>query len=323
MELFESDGVALQERDFEILLGLFECRVMTLSHITGLYFGGKSEAAKKRIQKLKAGGYLWERTRRIGDPSVLHIGKKAYTALQTHGRLTAFPNIGLAAFDKRAQVSALTLRHELEVIEVRAAFFEAVRKQPQLSIVEFGTWPALHQFTAHHTSSQFGRRELTVKPDGFIRIREAATDGTFEHMFFLEVDRSTETQEIIAQKAACYLSYYQSGGLALRFGKEREDFKDFPFRVLMVFRNQERRNNAAERLLQNNPPILTQVWLATLPDVNIAPLEEIWLRPRDYLTVTEGTRFDPVRRPRNAPYFRESERERLIAAEASRHGLFG
>src|SRR4051812_13098621 len=72
------NGVDLQERDFDILAGLFECRVMTLAHVTDLYFDGKSEAAKKRVQKLKAAGLLRERKRRIGDPSVLHIGMKAF-----------------------------------------------------------------------------------------------------------------------------------------------------------------------------------------------------------------------------------------------------
>lgn len=279
---FARNGIQLQDRDLEILGGLFECRVMTLAHIAEFYFDGKSEAAKKRVQKLKAAGYLRERKRRLGDPSFLHIGTKAFTALKQRGNLEQFPNIGTTAFEKRAQVSDLTLRHELDVMTVRAAFFRAVREHPALSIVQFSTWPALFQFSARHLSSVHGRRELLLKPDGFIRIHEKTLQGTIEHMFFLEVDRSTESQEIVAQKAACYIDFYHSGGMALRHGKPRQDFKSFPFRTLMVFKTVERRNNALRRLCENMPPVMTLAWAATLRDVSKSPLAAIWKRPKDW-----------------------------------------
>lgn len=275
------NGVELQERDFDLLVGLFECRVMTLAHLTELYFGGKSEAAKKRVQKLKAAGLLRERKRRVGDPSILHIGTKTFSVLRESGRLDRFPAMNITAFEKRALVSDLTLRHELEVMDVRAAFFRAIQENPHLSILEFGTWPALYQFTARHTSPALGRRELLVKPDGFIRIQEETADGTFEHSFFLEVDRSTESQEIIAQKAACYLDFYQSGGMAIRAGRIRKDFKEYPFRVLMVFKSIQRQNNALKHFLLNTPPILTQVWATTFIEASLSPLNRIWLRPKD------------------------------------------
>jgi predicted nucleic acid-binding protein len=52
--------VELQERDLAILQGLFESRLMTLNHVTHLYFNGHSEAAKKRIQRLKEDRYVRE-----------------------------------------------------------------------------------------------------------------------------------------------------------------------------------------------------------------------------------------------------------------------
>ena len=38
------------------------------------------ESAKKRVQKLKADGYIGERARRTGEPSILHLTKKAFMA---------------------------------------------------------------------------------------------------------------------------------------------------------------------------------------------------------------------------------------------------
>ena len=105
---------------------------------------------------------------------------------------------------------------------------------------------------------------MLVKPDGFVRLHEKATDGDlFEHFLFLEVDRSTEHRETLARRAFGYQDFYRRGGLAVRCGATSEEYRDFPFRVLMVLRNEERRNNMAERLLQNDPPVLTMVWLTT------------------------------------------------------------
>jgi hypothetical protein len=47
--------VQLQKRDLAVLRGLFESRVMSAAHIAALYFEGKAEAAKKRLQKDKGG----------------------------------------------------------------------------------------------------------------------------------------------------------------------------------------------------------------------------------------------------------------------------
>lgn len=322
MESNGSRRIDLQPRDLEILLGLFECRVMSLRHVAVLYFDGKTEAAKKRVQKLKQGGHIRERARSIGSPSLLHLTKAGFLALRESGKLDRFPELSPAAFEKRAQVSELTLRHELEVIDVRAALCTTIKTAPSLSVTEFSTWPLLYQFTARHNSPAHGRRELLMKPDGFMRIREETSDGVFEHMFFLEVDRSTETQEIIGQKAACYLDFYQSGGMAKRLGARREEFKEFPFRVFMVFKNDERRNNAAERLLKNNPPILTQVWLSTLAEVLGKPLGAIWMRPKDYLKVTRGGPFDPAPNAEQAQYKRMPDRERWINQKVSLQRLF-
>jgi len=65
---FQLGGIDLQGRDLALLRGLFECRVMTPGHAAKLYFDGKPEATKKRLQKLKAAGLIGERPRRAFDP---------------------------------------------------------------------------------------------------------------------------------------------------------------------------------------------------------------------------------------------------------------
>jgi hypothetical protein len=271
-------SIELQDRDAEILRGLFDSRLMTLAHAAAIHFDGRQEAAKKRIQKLKAAGLIGERKRKVYEPSILFLKKQGFALLKERGLLEGFPLMTLASIEKRLQVSDLTIRHELEVMDVKAAFTTALREHPTSSLSEFSTWPVLFQFRA----SPDGREQLLVKPDAFVRIQERDGDEVFEHTFFVEVDRSTETLDTLARKALCYLDYYRSGGLSVRAGRPKTEFKDFPFRVLMIFKSQERRDNVAKKLLAGNPPILTQVWLTTITDATTKPIGKVWIRPKDY-----------------------------------------
>jgi hypothetical protein len=257
-----SDSLQFQDRDFALLRGLFECRVMTNDHAAALYFEGKNEATKKRLQKLKVAGLITERPRRAFDPSILFLTRKGLLLLQGKGVLTQYPSLDLPALDRRARVSDLTIRHELEVMDVKAAFHLAIKTAGSFTIAEFSTWPLLNEFTAYRPGGS--GVEVTVKPDGFIRIHETDSVGhKFERAFFLELDRSTELQDKLVAKAGCYRNYYRRGGFAVRNGATRDQFEKFPFRVLMVLQNAERRNNTALHLLQNIPPILTMVYLST------------------------------------------------------------
>ena len=223
--------------------------------------------------------------------STLYLSRKGLGLLQEHGVLTQYPAFDLPVLDRRARVSDLTIRHELEVMDVKTAFHAAIKSAAGFAIAEFSKWPLLNEFKVYRSGNN--GPEILVKPDGFIRIHETELDGSkFEHTFFLEVDRSSEIQEVLIARAGCYFDYYKSGGFAVRNGAARSAFKEFPFRVLMVFKTAERRNNTAERLLQNNPPILTQVCLSTIEEVTRDPLGAIWFCPIDYRKVVERTPFD-------------------------------
>jgi hypothetical protein len=316
--------VELQERDLAILQGLFESRLMTLSHVTRLYFNGKSEAAKKRIQQLKADRYIRERARRVWQPSILHLSHRAFAELSERGILLEYPDLAWHQLEDRAKVKELTLKHELAVLDVKTALSCAVRSIPRYELVEFSTWPLLYQFQAAQPPlpGTYHPARVLIKPDGFVRLHEHATDGDrFEHFFFLEVDRSTEPRETLARRVYGYQDFYRHGGLALRHGFTREAYKEFPFRVLMVLPNQERRNNMAERLLQNDPPALTMVWLTTFPEVTADPLGAIWMRPLEYRDITKGTQYDPSR-PRTGAYRRDPAREAMVTAELRKQRLF-
>lgn len=284
---------------------------MTSAHIATLFFAGKKEAAKKRLQKLKTAKLIGERKRRVYEPSVLYLTRAAFSYLRHSGILANYPPMGETALEKRARVSQLTLCHELEIMDVKAALFEALSKESPFTLEEFSTWPLLYQFEAYRNGHSGA--EVLVKPDGFIRIHEKESDGGLsEHSLFLEVDRSSETLDTLVTRASCYLHYYRSGGFAERNGAQRSAFKDYPFRVLMVFKNAERRNNTAERLLQSNPPILTQTCLSTFEEVTKNPLGKIWLCPVDYRDAVKGTPFESSQRHNAWGYKRMTARETIV-----------
>jgi len=310
----------LQPRDVSLLVSLFECRVMTAQHVGILHFTGMHPYAKKRLQKLKAAGLIGERKRQVNKPSVLFLTCKGLKLLQSHVDLSQYPPLGTRNFEARANVSEITLRHELEIIDVKAALHAALRNSAEFSIKRFSTWPQLYQFK---TSRPGHGKDPLTKPDGYICIheKEAGTKGFF-HECFLEVDRSNEHQDRLVAKAVDYTQYYKSGEFAIRNGSSRSDFKDFPFRVLVVLKSDARRNNLAERLAVNNPPILRQTWLTTFAEVTADPLGPIWILPVDYRNVTMGTRFYNERPNRTFEYRHQPEREAFIEEKIKKWGLF-
>jgi len=309
----KTDALELQQRDLALLRGLFECRIMTAAHVATLYFDGKRPYTIKRLQKLKAAGFINERKRRVNEASILFLTRKAFNLLSRDGHLSGLPQLGANSFEARANVSQLTIRHELEIMDVKTAFHAAQTKNQKFTIREFSTWPLLNQF---ETSQDGYGSSVLVKPDGFLRIHEPESNSNgYFHECFLEVDRSSETQDVLIAKVASYLAYYTSGGFAVRNGATVADKKSFPFRVLIVMKSAERRNNTAERLAQNNPPILTLAWLTTLAEVTSDPLGAIWIQPKSYRDVTAGTPFDAERKLPTGIYRRQAEREMFIESK--------
>jgi hypothetical protein len=311
--------VQLQDRDLSLLKGLFESRIMTLKQATAIHFAGSAEACKKRVQKLKAAGFIAERPRRAYDPSILFLTRKSFNALAEGGHLDDYPSLIWTDLERRARVSQLTLRHELDVMDFRASVYTAVARVPALSIVEFSTWPLLYEFQG---SPGAWMQSMAVRPDGFIHLHETHPGGVAsERLFFLEVDRSTEVLDTLMTRSQCYRDYYRRGGLATRYGHPRSDFELFPFRVLIIVRNAERRNNMAERLLLLRPPILSQVWLTTFPEAIADPLGGIWMNPRQYRAAVAGTPFSAFQHD-EAIYRRSIEREAAIDSRLQKQPLF-
>lgn len=283
-------GIILQERDYALLCELYESRIMSRQHIAELFFDSSSEAAKKRVQKLVATKLIAERSRQPSEPGVLHLSTDGYRLLEAEGLLVNYPQQSLKSFQKRVKVGDGTVRHELDVMSIKSRVTSSVRDYNHLELAAFQTWPKLYQFRARRPvvqDSWTATREMTMKPDGFIRIHEYLVDeqSIVEHALFLELDRSTERLAIIISKTEGYRDYYRSGGFAERCGYDPRDPASCPFRVLLVTRTPERCRSIAHSLLAMTPPVKSQVWLGVFDAVVADPFGQVWQTPGDAVAI--------------------------------------
>jgi hypothetical protein len=245
-----------------------------------IHFSGHFEATRKRIRRLRDEGYIAERPTQRGAQSIFLITRRGFEILVSRGQLALYPNMSWPATARRAQVSDLTLRHELLVLDVKAAFFAAARYRPSLNFTQFSTWPRSFEFNVFHPAT--GEKVL-VKPDGFIQLSETKSNFRVkDQYFFLEVDRSTETLATLIKRVTCYFEHYKCGGFAAHLGHGSESYKKFPFRVLIVCKSGLRRDNIAKTLITMNTAMRNFAWLTTIDEIIADPFQHIWLTPADY-----------------------------------------
>jgi hypothetical protein len=300
----------LTPRDRAILRTLVECRLATYTQLAQLHFEGRLEAAKKRAQKLIAGGYLTQRPRRVSEPVILHLTGKALKLMLSEGLMERYPRLASQDITRRAKVSDATIKHELAVMDLRCAMTTGLRPSPTYRIAEFSTWPLLHSF---HAQIIVDAPRILIRPDGYLRIAESREDHqTRSHAFFLELDRGTESLDTLVNRCLGYRQFYQSSGYAKWHGGSRDQFERYPFRVLIVVTNEERRNNLADQLLRVSPPILGMVWIAVTDAALGNPFGSIWMTPADYRAAVDGTVFAIQRETQTGWYRRQVHREIIV-----------
>lgn len=317
-------GIALQERDLAVLEGLFVSRIMQRDHLAAIYFDGRDEAAKRRVQMLRGAGYIGEQnpTRAPNEKAIYRLMRRGFEALKQHGRLSSYEQMSGRRFvwkslDDRHQVSPLTVKHELTVMDVKASTIAAARQEAGLSVAEFSTWPSLYDFDAA------GR---TMKPDGFMRFERIVDGRRMSRFCFLEVDRGTENHRTLVEKIEGYQGYNKSPAFAQFLTGSAHGA--LSFRVLVVFTTgatrsasaEERMFNHAHWLCRLSPPVRTFVWLTTHTEIVSKPLAEIWLCPEDYGQALAGTPYDPAS-GEWTPRFRETPRDALVRERAVKRAL--
>jgi len=297
-------GIVITDRDIALCVGLFESRIMDRWHIAEIFFDGAVEGAKKRLPRLRAAGLIREQnqTRARTEPAIYALASKGFEAIResaAFGRLTAriAKDFQWKKLEDRHNVSPMTLRHELAVVDVRAALHKALRRHPQYALGEFVTWPLLCQFEVRDEEGMYGARK--VRPDGLFRIDRRSGDKVLSRFCFLEVDRGSEVHTTLIGKTRAYVQYNGSPEFA-RFLLQGESDKPIPFRTLMIFAgdssegSQERMFNHAHWISRMEADIPKEsIWLTTHESFVENPLAPIWICPEDYQAVLAATPYDP------------------------------
>lgn len=269
--------IVLTSRDYDVLLELFDSRLLTLSQIADIHFDSRREATKKRLQSLKQAKLIVARPRTSpSEPELLKLTRRGFEWLRESGQLSDYPRLTWASLNKRLKVSVLTQRHEIEVGNVKASIHRSARRD-QIIVDRFITWPRLIRFRNPDARSP----QKFVSPDGFFQLRVDRHDGSMSFAFFVEVDRGTETISRIVARAASYVEHYKSGAYAKRQGGDARQPQLHPFRVLWTFPSRARLMNFAKACREAHPPILKMMWLATIDEVIVDPLGAIWMRSGD------------------------------------------
>jgi len=212
----------------------------------------------------------------------------------------------------RARVNRSVNLHELAVSQVKASLIRAATASESIVVREFSTCPKANRFLGLSP----------CEPDGFVRIIEMRGNQTREHLFYLEVDRSTEPLAVLESKAQRYSYHRYSGQFAEQCPRSKAIDCSGSFRVMFVLHSNERRNNFIEVLLRMKPQILTQVYLCTMPEVLTNPLGAIWVRPLDYRDAATGTVFDRDYCTHRQIYGRQLARDRIVESRIEKRTLF-
>lgn len=294
-----SHSPVIQPRDLDILRTLLDAKVAFSRQIAAIHFSGKHEATKKRLQTLRRSGFIAARARRPQEPAVLFLTRIGLRLLKDRGLLPDSSQGLPASLERIPRTRDSTVRRELEVLDVRIALQEALAGLP-FTLTCFTTSQHLQA-----SSSGRPRNGLRIRPDAFIAFNHT-TPGSHSSsiLLYLQPDRPAESLESLVARAQAYRTHFQSGDFARFLGESPERYRDFPFRVLFVFKTRERQDAFAQCLLSLSPPILTQAWLTTFAELVADPVGAIWLCPIDYRPRSNGAsgrRTSRERRPLLSP----------------------
>lgn len=184
-------AIVLQPRDWEVLRGLLEARVMCARHVAELYFPGRREMAKKRMQKLKAAGLVGEYRREPTEPAILRLMPAGLRLLESEGILGLYPPMPMDAHARRLRVSGSRMRHEIAVMDALTGAVREARAGRAHDAVGFCAWPDLIAIPG----------ETVRKPDAAVFVR---TTAGRRQTIYIEADRSTESLAVILGKVCDY-----------------------------------------------------------------------------------------------------------------------
>lgn len=207
-------NIILQTRDKEILNRVYEQRYMTRRQIQKLFFKSTTRV-NTRLRQLFDHEFL---DRHFLYPLIYHGSSQSIYSLGKEGVEIVAEELGLditQVKQSRRETKRLKpffIHHILAVNDFRIAFeIEAKDKEG----VEFKRWIPEKELLDEYETRIGGKKvKRRFKPDGYGRY--LYQDKLYS--FFLEMDRSTETNKSFQNKIRRYLDYKRSGRYSELFG---------------------------------------------------------------------------------------------------------
>lgn len=232
--------LGLSERDRAVLATLATFKLATTPQLRRLHFADTPSlksaawASGQVLRKLRHLGLIDVLSRRIGGQA--SGSSVAVWRLTSAGRrLMKPPDRNLPRIG-HGEISLFTLEHTLTITEVAVKLREAERTGA-CEIIECDPEPA--SWRAYLNA---GGGLVTLKPDMFAVT--AVSGAEFEDVWFIEVDRATESLPTIQRKASQYEAYR-------RTGKEQAAQGVFP-KVLWLTPTAKRAKQIANALAKTN-----------------------------------------------------------------------
>jgi len=259
-------GMAMQDRDRQIMKAVHEYRFLTRSQIQRLFGMNCVTRVNVRLRKLFDHGYLDRRFRPTitGTSETIYVlGKRGIpivdqmTGLQEK-EIISVRRLALAAKEH-------SLEHDLSVNDFRISVVNEIEVEGSLKLVRW--------LDARSCEQRFEVRDggkvtkSTLRPDGFFQL----THESKLYSFFVEIDLATSSQEQLQAKFQTYLDFQNLGLYERAFGLKT-------FYVLVVTNSPERRDSLKETADRLSSDIF---WFSTSPDMGTKWLTDaIWRRSR-------------------------------------------
>lgn len=259
----------LTNRDKEIILAVYQYRLLSSQQIEALFFPSSSPAShsrrsacQRRLQLLYHHGFL----KRLMQPLVMGEGRSPFVyALDGVGAGVVATQLGIDRDGvgwkpkDNHQVSALFLDHTLAINDVRVVLNRLVNSNSW----QVESWVGDNEFRSAKMQDKVPKRKHggrieRIYPDGYFVLKLENSDKRLH--FFLEVDRSTMSNSRWQGKIAAYVQFRSSGLSLQHFGTRN-------FRVLCITTSQQRLENIKNATEETGGN--TFFWFTTQQQVDI------------------------------------------------------
>ena len=261
----EPSPLILQTRDVKILEAVYGHRFLSSSQVREMFFGCTTRS-NTRLRKLWEHEYL---DRHYLRPLIFHGSSQAIYSLGKRGADVVTRSLGVdraeiaKGREKDRDLRPFFMEHILLVNDFRISFESAVEKHPGLRLER---WINERNIQDEYKARKDGRTiRRRIRQDGYGRYWYKGK----LYSFFLELDRSTETNVKFENKVRHYLDYGRSGRYSQVYGVKY-------FRVLVVTTTAGRLDNL-KRITEKITD--EYFWFTTLDKIREGKMfEAIWLK---------------------------------------------